>query len=368
MPTGTGVDTIERAIILDPAGGPNLSDPTTTMGTLAKGTWYYRVSAVLSNADPDNPSGETLASDEKVVLLNAAGGVSLSWSTVTNASYYRVYRSPMANGTSGSEVLLKDNIAGTTYTDDGTAMPGMEVPLLTGSTGVWITVGQKLAAPRFNFTASIAPESSAQNAPLHVYALGGTNNKVPDNTYDFASINANGDTIGSFSGGNQKFLHARMRFGSTAVTSANGPTNYQDGGVANTVSFIMIGGGYGISSTGNTVEYALVNSGGALGAWAIPSTGFANERDGSQLWMVNGYAYAFQGGVAGGPYKGTSDLSTNAVVTPTTITFGNWSNAGANLATGIGRHGIALESAYFYAVGGTTTDSDALTTVYQIIY
>ena len=60
--------------------------------------------------------------------------------------------------------------------------------------------------------------------------------------------------------------------------------------------------------------------------------------------------------------------STTSIVTTTTISFGNWSNAGGNLGTGIGRHGIALESAYFYAIGGTTNDTDALTSVSQIIY
>jgi len=147
-PSGTALPSIERAKILDPAGAPKLADPTTLMaGNLMKGTWYYRVSAVLTNADPDNPSGETLASDEKIVPLANTGSVSLSWGSVANASYYRVYRSPMANGKSGSEVLLKDNIMATAYSDDGTAMAGMEKPLLLGSTGVWITVNTVLAAP-----------------------------------------------------------------------------------------------------------------------------------------------------------------------------------------------------------------------------
>jgi hypothetical protein len=100
-------------------------------------------------------------------------------------------------------------------------------------------------------------------------------------------------------------------------------------------------------------------------------TGFASERDGSQMQIANGYAYQFLGGTVG-HYSGTSDLSTNPTFTtdagPATMTFGNWSNAGGNLTATIGRHGVALESAYFYVVGGTTNDNDALNSVYQIIY
>jgi hypothetical protein len=279
----------------------------------------------------------------------------------------------MVNGTSQSEVLLKDNIMGTTYTDTGADSPGSATPLPIGSTGVWKTMGTQLNAGRLDGTATIAPESSAMNAPLHVYALGGWG-KCPNamanaamDCYEYATISAAGDTLSSFTSGNNKMQKARMRFGSTPVTAQNGPTNYTDGGAANTVSFVLVGGGYGISSQGLTTEYALIAVGGALGTFAYPGSGFAVERDGSQLIMVNGYAYVFQGGTPGN-YKATSDLSTNAVVTPTTLTFGNWSNAGGSLGTGIGRHGVALESAYFYAVGGTTTDNDALSSVYQIIY
>jgi hypothetical protein len=371
-PTGTPMGSIERAKILDPAGAPKLADPTTSMaGTLAKGTWYYRVSAVLSNADPDNPSGETLASDEKIVLLGAQGSVGLSWSAVPNADHYRVYRSPKVDGASSSEVLLKDNIMGTTFSDDGSLMPGMETPLLLGSTGVWKTVASQLQAARFDATASIAPESSAMNAPLHVYVLGGwgkcTSTTGAMNCYEYATINANGDALGMFTLDTTHVMtKARMRFGSTPVTSANGPTQFAMDGGTNTASFILVGGGYNISAIGNTVEYALVQQGGMLGNW-LGTTGFANQRDGSQLIMVNGYAYAFQGGMVGS-YSATSDLSTNAQVTPTTITFGNWSNAGANLGSNVGRHGVALESAYFYITGGTTNDNDALSDVYQIIY
>ena len=95
-----------------------------------------------------------------------------------------------------------------------------------------------------------------------------------------------------------------------------------------------------------------VNSGG----------GFANQRDGIQLLISSGYGYAMFGGSA------TANQSAQATVTATALTFANWSNAGANLGTALGRYGAASESAYFYVAGGTTNDADALTTVYQILH
>ncbi len=371
MPSGTGLGSIERAKILDPADAPKVANPSVSLaGTLAKGTWYYRVSAVLTNADPDNPSGETLASDEKIAVLGAQGSVSETWPGVSNAAYYRVYRSPMANGTSGSEVLLKDNLGATTFVDDGSLSPGSEQPVRLGSTGTWRTMGT-LAAATFNASAVVLPESSLANAPLHVYVLGGwgkcTNMTGAMSCYQYASLSANGDTLGAFTLDTTHAMQkARMRFGSTPVTSANGPAQFADAGGPNTAAFLLAGGGAGISAISNTVEYALVGNGGVLGNWAT-ATGFAQQRDGSQLLMISGYAYSFQGGIMGN-YSSSTDLSTNAQVSPSSFSFGNWSNAGAQLPYLVGRHGLALESAYFYVIGGTKDDKDALTEVYQIIY
>lgn len=139
-----------------------------------------------------------------------------------------------------------------------------------------------------------------------------------------------------------------------------------DGGVDN-ANFVIVGGGMGISSTNNTLEHALVQAGGALGTWSNPGKGYATQRDGSQLSVVNGYGYQFLGGSVGS-YTQTSDLSTNATVMPLAVTFGNGSNAGANLSASVGRYGLGLESAYFYVVGGTSNGMDALSTVYQILY
>lgn len=97
----------------DPASP--LSTPTgitlteQTGGSLAAGTYSYRVSAI------DGVGGETLASAALTITVAANAKVKIDWTAVTNAFGYNVY-----GRTSGSEVLLAAAITNT-FTDDGTA-------------------------------------------------------------------------------------------------------------------------------------------------------------------------------------------------------------------------------------------------------
>jgi hypothetical protein len=158
-----------------------------------------------------------------------------------------------------------------------------------------------------------------------------------------------------------------MRHGLAVMTAKNGPPTFTANASA-TSAFLVAAGGKGITAVANTVEASLVGATGVLGTWANPNGGaaagggFANQRDGMQLLISSGYGYALFGGTT------TMDQSAQAAVTTTSLTFSNWSNPGANLATQLGRHGAAAESAYFYVAGGTTNDLDALATVYAILH
>jgi hypothetical protein len=371
-PTGAPLSSIERAVILDPAGAPKLDKAvvSTDAGTLAAGTYYYKVAALT--VDPDNAGGETLPSDEVVATLTANGQVSLSWAAVPNATEYLVYRSPTTASPSQSQVLLKNVGNVLAYVDTGADAPGTQKPLVMGATGLWTTLGTTLAVPRVNASAATTLDP---NGNRYVYAVGGYGQCPGDaaagrlTCYEKAAMASDGSAVtGSFAVGDKRLARARMRFGLDAITADNGPPSFDPGagGGVNTAAFLFVGGGQGIQSTGNTIEYALVNAGGDLGDWAS-TTGFANQRDGSQVIVSNGYAYAFFGGAAPS-YSSTSDLSTRIVASPTSLTLGNWSNAGGTVSQGAGRHGMAEESAYFYRIGGTTNDNDALDTVFQIVH
>lgn len=99
------------------ASGPTVTaTPSISTGSLAAGTYYYQVSA-------SNNQGESLPGAEVSATLSATGEVILSWSAVTGASTYYVYRA----SASGAETLLGSTNA-LTYTDTGAATPSAVPP------------------------------------------------------------------------------------------------------------------------------------------------------------------------------------------------------------------------------------------------
>lgn len=386
-PTGTPLESFERAKILDPANAPIVADPpgTATVGTLAKGTWYYKVSAI--NSDTDDPTGESIASDEVVATLSAAGNVKLSWQSMTGVTGWKIYRSPAADGTSDSEVLLATITGGdasttTHYVDDGSATPGTEKPMAAGSTGKWIKTDTALG-PRLNAAAVVALDP-ANSANASIYVSGGWGNcTAGQTTYNVmncvhtATINGTTGALGAF--GNFAILtNGRMRHGMEVMTKANGPAAYTDAGAASTATFLFVAGGRNAAGTfGATtnIEHVLVaNGGGSSNAsFSAVVDGFGDARDALQFRIANGYGYAFHGGSIQGGNNVNYSVSTTqglATVGATTVTFPNWSNAAANLGGNekVGRHGVVDESAYFYLVGGTTNDTDARSTVYRVLH
>jgi hypothetical protein len=372
-PTGTPLGTVERAKILELSGAPKITDPVNVAGgTVAKGTYYYKVAAVLSGADPAT-AGETLPTDEAVATLAATGSVQLTWTAPATGTvdHYRVYRTKAADGVSGTEVLLKDGIAsGTlTYTDTGADVPGTETPLTIGETGLWIDTGQTLFKPRLDTAAAIVPDPTGN---LWIEVAGGWGTCVATlgimNCTEKASLSADGASLGAFAANVTLLTQPRMRHGLAVMTAKNGPPTFTANAGAST-AFLVAAGGKGVNTVSKTVEFSLVGATGVTGTWANPNGGvvagggFANQRDGMQLLISSGYGYALFGGSA------TADQSAQASnLSATAFTFANWSNAGANLATALGRYGAASESAYFYVAGGTTNDADALTSVFQVLH
>ena len=373
-PTGTPLSSVERAKILDDADVVTLAAPVAqTGGSLAAGAWYYRVSVVRDNTDPANPLGEGLPSDEAIAQLGQPGSVALSWSAPPDAAHiakYRVYRTPSVNGASQTEVLLfqTPDASTTTFVDDGTLTPQAQTPLGRGATGVFVAASS-LSAARLDASATIARDSTGQ---AYVYVTGGfgkckvTDAFGPMSCYEYATISADGATLGSFTAGVTTFGAPRARHGASTLSATNGISGYP----ASDPSFVFVAGGVDDTGSATSTEYAAVTAGGQLGIFASPTGGFATRRDGTSLQIANGYLYAFFGGnPVSSTYTGTADLTLISSVTATTVTTPNWSSAAVpNAPPALGRMGVTLESAYFYVVGGTTNDADALDTVYQVVY
>jgi hypothetical protein len=381
-PSGVPLATIERAKILDQTDVPFLNDPTTlTTGNLASGSWYYKVAAVRSNADPSNPNGETLASDEAVVTLTTQGSAVLTWTAPTNSAniaFYRIYRTPAANGSSQQEVLLYETAnANTTFTDDGSFTPGTQTPLARGSTGIFVTLTQQLVRARFNAGASVAADPNGQS---YLYLVGGHGTcgtggadagPGPDggsgqgamDCYELATLTADGSTLGALTAGTNALVAPRARHGVATMNAQNGITPW-----TGNAAFVFASGGTGPTNPTQRTEYAVVTNGGQLGAWAATNSQYGQSRDGSQLQIANGFLYAFFGGSAA-TYTSSADFVAVSAQTATTVTLANaWSSAVSTIPANRGRMGVALESAYFYVIGGTSNDSDATDTVYYILY
>lgn len=97
---------------------PSLTTATTG-GTLAAGSYNYRVTAL-------NAYGETLPSPEAASNITTTGTtstVTISWAAVPGASSYKVY-----GRTPGGELYMATVNSGTTYTDTGSVVPAGALP------------------------------------------------------------------------------------------------------------------------------------------------------------------------------------------------------------------------------------------------
>lgn len=115
---------IVRAVAPRP-NPPVLSAPagSTAGGTLAAGTYWYRVSAVVGGVE-----GLACLEQSGTVASGSTGSVALSWTAVASATAYKIY-----GRTQGAEQLLTSQ-AGTTYTDTNAATPSGALPTLANAT------------------------------------------------------------------------------------------------------------------------------------------------------------------------------------------------------------------------------------------
>lgn len=113
--TGTPISTTITGGILPP-GIPTLTG-STTGGTLAAATYYYKITAL-------NASGETVGSPEaSVVTTGTTSSVAVSWTAVTGATSYKIYRGT----TAGSENTYYTSTTAS-FTDTGAAGTAGTVP------------------------------------------------------------------------------------------------------------------------------------------------------------------------------------------------------------------------------------------------
>lgn len=371
---GTVLDTVERAMVLRNADAPVVTGITAaTGGTLAAGTWYYKVSAICAVADADNPGGETLPSDEQILTIDSAHtAVTLQWNAVATAectaSGYKVYRTAMVNGASQQERLVATTGNVLTFTDTG-ATAGNEAPLGPGSLGVWTMETIRLNGARWGHQGATIADNNTGSAAAgsSLYVLGGKSNATTGylGSIEYAGIDANGHLIGTtFATGNTTAMTPRAFFSLVVETSQN------VSGHTGTPRLITCGGAEGTGAS-KELEISTITSGGGNGAWAVPfvNATLLNTVAGNmaviasnKLWsvggarMLNNTTQAFSNITAGGDDV-AFDTSGN-LVAPT--------QSAANVLLAPRALGAPIVGAGFiYFVGGTSDGTDVANTTYQ---
>ncbi len=365
--TGTVRDDVERAMVLRAADAPVITSiGSGGVGDLDAGTWYYKVSAVLDAGDPENPGGETLASDEAIRTIGGGtGAITLDWDAVTvngvDAASYRIYRTDAVDGASQQEHLIAE-VTDTTYTDTGDDA-GTEPPLTPGSLGVWSSpAGIALTTPRWGHQAAVTVDSTGARF-LHV--VGGKSDDATGYLGDveIGAIDADGD-LADFSGTGTSSMTPRAWFSLAVETSANAT------GFTGVARFIATGG---VGSTGtankalDTVEISDVADAGGNAPWTDPSlvlqirAGLQSVIVGEKLFCLGGTNSATDTTFAASTGTGRDigfDPDDGTLVSP-------MQNAAQTLvparALGVGLAGAG----FIYLFGGTSTGTDALNSVVQ---
>lgn len=357
---GSGpVDTVERARILtgDSDVRPEWVDHTVSYGngTLELGTWYYRVAAVMDASDPENPDGETPASGVRVVRIEQEdGAVDLEWTPVTGAAHYRLYRTDAPNGAAGEEHRIADDIAGTTFLDDGLAA-GTEVFVPEGALGEWSILTTPIPSAWAYGAGVLATDPDGDD---YLYLVGGSSGAgfISDVwTFDL--------TAGTwFSAGTL----ALPRVDNMAVRC--GPEQAQNLGAGSPTYLVALEGDDGGGAQNDAVS-APIQAGGMLGGWtglnAVNAGGQA-RMDGVGLCAA-GHMYILGGG---GSSTEAQDSGRQASIDGPALDMGSWSSTSNTGTFAIPKADFDMVQlrATLYAVGGRTDAETATVIVEQVVF
>lgn len=374
------VTTVSRAKILLPSEAPVVTATKVSLGgMLARGSYYYRVSAVLDATDAANPNGETLPSDEVTAHTVDGSKVTLTWNAVPKAASYRVYRTAMIDGVSQTEVLLKDAVTDTTFVDDGTLTPGTDVPFVQGELGVWVDVAALKEARRYAGAALAHDPTGA----AFLYAIGGDNDTGYGKTiaagatvyasYEYAPLTDDGLTLGAWTEDTTHELGGasplgRSRLGVAVADKLSAPAKITDA-----TAYVYAVGGANPASTATltSYEYAQVATGGALGTWTVPAaSGSTFAMMGVDTLVSADKLFAIGGTDAAGT-PSTNPASSNG--DNNLPSFGQL-NADSALSQDTALQVIATygalvySSAHLYMLGGSSNITDAVTRVWSNVF
>lgn len=373
---GAPLDTVERAVVLDPAEREEVTDLLLEVGAqgLDAGTWYYRVAAVMTPGDAFNPDGENLPSDPFPVRLPDLGAtrklsVTVSWKVDPGAAKYRVYRSPTPAATVGTEQLIAEvNAPTTSFKDTGAAPLSSQTPLPVGSTGRWHTLAARLSIPRegAGVTWAMDPADATQ---AYLYVLGGKQNATTATaTYELLAL-----TLGA--GGSQtpaaSFTPGGSSLGSARwLLAASQATNTLSSRIPVGTTYLYVLSGLTAAGSISTVaEAAPVLAGGQLGTISALSSlqraGYGNIVAGNLVFAFGGAMAQPDNGILSGEICGAGVNACGPVAQQVPPKIVNW-NAGQTMARARYQLGATLSGAFIYVAGGSTATGVTNTTEYRL--
>ncbi len=366
--TGAPVDSVERALVLPASQAPKISDASASAeaGTLAAGTWYYKVAAMMDTGDADNPDGETLASDEAIVTLASGGSVKLTWSAVSGAKKYVVYRTDVVNGQSGTELEINSVDAPTvTYTDHGDATK-TAVPLGPGATGVFVKItGSPLGTARWGHQAVLVTDENGARSILVLGGKGSTDPGILDSV-EVAAIDSDGQ-LGTFGASTSLVTAAAGNPEARAFFSAvveNSETVFAMSPSAG--SRVRLLAGLTAGGETNTLQEATFTSSG-LSGWTSPNNRSVQAKAGTMGVVTNDMLILLGGATAndtaGGPTL-SGFIGDGRIAKLDASGFSSSISSASGTLDGNRAFGVAVVGAgLMYVIGGTSDGSDALDTV-----
>lgn len=182
IPTAIG-NLLNSGIYL-PAPNQNAIVGSTTGGTLAAATYFYKVTALVNRID--GTTGETTGSNEQQVTnTGATSSNTLSWGAVAGATGYKVYRGTVTN--TENVFYTPGNV--TTFVDTGAANTGGTVPAINTALPITIPGPTGILVPQMYVVVKHIRVVNRTGSPISVSMYKGASAAQVNGTeYAFAGV------------------------------------------------------------------------------------------------------------------------------------------------------------------------------------
>jgi hypothetical protein len=321
---------------------------------MTPGLWYYRVSAIMKNDDPDNPGGESLPSDPRPIIipedLPKALVLTLSWGDVPNVAGYRIYRTASPEQPAGTELLIGSVDEDTTSFEDDGLEAGSISTRKPGDLGVWMSMPSMNNAREAQGLA-VATDPNDEDT-VYIYAVAGQDVNGKRDDYEFLTIKLKSSgthEVEDWKAGNNDLPVARSHGAAFMVDET--ATNQLSSGNR----WVILGGGLSPSGTpGGHFFSGRVQAGGELSAWKQATKGGTPKRAGYGFAAASSQLFMF-GGVQAQP----SDNSISALICGPGSnkcneegTIANFNSTAASMVVPRFLPGSAVGNGRIYLIGG----------------